>query len=187
MKTAFQLCETQNKFFRKSSKRRMPRPGRPLDICGHGIAVLPCGHSHTNTPLFAPRLCHGWGLSLFSRRLEILFPSIHLIPLRCFRVRNTLWSLARLPLSCRPVGLLGEGEVWGLPEQGRAAYTPYECSAPSTSRLERGHAFSSFAALSGNCFCPGILLRRGSISSAVSIFPHDWDSCHACPRSPPAA
>ena len=66
MKTAFQLCETQNKFFRKSSKRRMPRPGRPLDICGHGIAVLPCGHSHTNTPRFAPRHCHGWGLSLFS-------------------------------------------------------------------------------------------------------------------------
>ena len=92
------------------------------------------------------------------------------------------------PLVLPPGGAsLGEGEVWGLPEQGRAAYTPYECSAPSTSRLERGHAFSSFAALSGNCFCPGILLRRGSISSAVSIFPHDWDSGHACPRSPPAA
>ncbi len=91
------------------------------------------------------------------------------------------------PLVLPPGGAsLGEGEVWGLSEQGRGAYRPYECSAPSTSRLERVHAFSSFAALSGNCFCPGVLLRRGSISSAVSIFPHDWDSCHACPRSPPA-
>ena len=91
-----------------------------------------------------------------------------------------------VPFALSPEEAPFGGEAWSLPEQGRAAYTPYERSTPGTSRLERGHAFSSFVALSGNCFCPGILLRRGRVSLAVSILPRGWVSCHACPRSPPA-
>ena len=92
-----------------------------------------------------------------------------------------------VPLVLSPEEVSFGGEAfWSLPEQGRAAYTPYERSTPGTSRLERGHAFSSFVALSGNSFCPGILLRRGNVLSAVSILPRGWVSCHACPRSPPA-
>ena len=92
-----------------------------------------------------------------------------------------------VPLVLSPEEASFGGEAfWSLPEQGRAAYTPYERSTPGTSRLERGHAFSSFVALSGNSFCPGILLRRGNVLSAVSILPRGWVSCYACPRSPPA-
>ena len=88
---------------------------------------------------------------------------------------------------CRPRRLPSGGS--GLEPSGAGEgrhIPPYERSTPGTSRLERGHAFSSFVALSGNSFCPGILLRRGSVLSAVSILPRGWVSCHACPRSPPA-
>lgn len=92
-----------------------------------------------------------------------------------------------VPLALSPdEAPFGGGAVWSLPEQGRAAYIPYERSTPGTSRLERWHVFSSFVALSGNSFCPGILLRRSSVLSAVSILPRGWVSCHVCPRSPPA-
>lgn len=80
----------------------------------------------------------------------------------------------------------GEKTVWSLSGRSGAAYTPHERSTHGTSRLERGHAFSLFVALSGDCFCPGVLLRRGSISSAVPIVPRDSIYCRACPRSPPA-
>ena len=126
------------------------------------------------------------GFLFFSRRRELLFPPIRFIPPRCFRVRKTPQSLARFLSSCRLRRLPSGGSCLDASEQGRAAYTPYERSTPGTSRLERGHAFSSFVALSGNSFCPGILLRRGNVLSAVSILPRGWVSCHACPRSPPA-
>ena len=80
----------------------------------------------------------------------------------------------------------GEKTVWSLSGQGGAAYTPHERSTHGTSRLERGHACNLFVALSGDCFCPGALLRRGGFFSDIPIVLRDSLRCRACPRSPPA-
>ena len=115
------------------------------------------------------------GAFSFFRRRELLFPPIRFIPPRCFRVRKTPQSLCPVPLVLSPEEASFGGKRFGaFRSRGGRQYTPYERSTPGTSRLERGHAFSSFVALSGNSFCPGILLRRGSVLSAVSILPRGW-------------
>lgn len=107
---------------------------------------------------------------LFFRRRELLFPPIRFIPPRCFRVRKTPQSLARFLSPCRPRRLPSGEAFWSLPEQGRAAYTPYERSTP-VRPVWNGARLQFIRGVVGQLFLPGNTPAARQVSLAVSILP----------------